>query len=470
MNGRATARIRPRVTAITAAGLGLAVTILVAFVPGLQFAYRSSAGHLALENVDASIAALIAVLFYGRHRRSRSARDLLVSLAFALLSLTGVMLVLLPAFARHPGVVWTSWIPLVVRLFAAGMIALAASNPARRTDDRRSVLCAGGVAAAVLLGVILAGVLAGDRFPAPLNPNVSPASSHRPLLIGSPALLAAQAAHAFLYAVAAMLFVVQAERTRDELTSWLGVGCVLAAFARVNYFLFPSLYSQWLYVGDFLRTGFYLVLGYGALRELQSYWQLHSEAAVFAERRRLARDLHDGTVQELGYIRAVARRAAGSPLDTATADRIGAAAERALAEARQAIAALSMPLDEPLEDVLRRAAEEMADRYDVHVQVSAIERGDLERDKRDAVVRVVREAVSNAARHAQAGRIDVRVAPGCVEVHDDGKGFDPHSVSDGGFGLVSMRERAEAVGARFELTSAAGAGTTVRMEWDAKLD
>src|SRR4051794_37302729 len=245
MNGDAPARIRPYALAVFAAEIGLAVTLLVVFVPGLRFAYRSTAAHLALENVDASVAALIAVLFYGRHRRSRSARDLLISLAFALLAVTGGMLVLVPAFTHQPAIVWTVWIPLVVRLFAGGMIALAAANATRRTDNPATVWRVGILAAVVLGGVILAGALAGDRFPAPLNPDVSPASSHRPLLEGPQALLAAQAAHAVLYATAAVLFVIEAERTRDELTRWLAVGCVLAAFARVNYFLFPSLYSQW---------------------------------------------------------------------------------------------------------------------------------------------------------------------------------------------------------------------------------
>jgi signal transduction histidine kinase len=355
-------------------------------------------------------------------------------------------------------------------LFAAGLIALAAANPDRRTDDVPGAWRAGAAAAgAVLVGVILTGALAGNRFPSPLNPHVSPAASHRPLLVGAHALLAAQAAHALLYAVAAVMFVLEAERTRDELTRWLAVGCVFGAFARINYLLFPSLYSQWLYVGDFLRSAFYVVLGYGAMRELRSYWQLHSEAAVFAERRRIARDLHDGTVQELGYIRTVVR-GAKSPLDAATADRIAAAAERALAEARQAIAVLSLPLNEPMADVLRRTADEVADRYDVEVQVDAVDGSAIAREKRDAIVRVVREAVANAARHAQPSRIDVRVGPGSVEVQDDGRGFDPTAVSNGGYGLVSMRDRAEAVGAQFEIVSAAGAGTTVRMVWDVSLD
>ncbi len=452
--------------AAVAAALGLVVTLLVAFVPDLGFAYRSAPGHLAMENVDASVAAVVAVLFHGRYQRSGTTSDLLVSVAFALLSACGYMLVVLPAVDSDPGVAWTSWIPLVARLFAAGLIALAAADPRRRVVDRTGLRWFLAGSLAVLAAVLVVGVVIGDQLPTPLDPTVSPESSHRPVLIGDPAVLAAQATHAFLYGFAAVSFARWASRTGDDLTRWLAAGCAFGAFARLNYFLFPSLYSQWLYTGDFLRTAFYVTLGLGAARELRRYWALQAEAAVFAERRRIARDLHDGTVQELGYIRSVARQAARTADDPATADRIAAAAERALAEARQAIAALTQPLDEPLGDVVRRVAGEIADRYDVQVRVEAEDLRDLDRDRREAVVRIVREAVSNAARHSGAGSVDVRVMAGELEVHDDGSGFDPTASTDGGFGLVSMRERAEAVGGTLHVRSVPGSGTTVRMVWD----
>jgi len=470
MNGRASAWSRPRTPAIIAAALGLVVTLSITLIPTLRFAYRSAPAHLALENIDASVAALVAVLFYGRHRRTRTARDLYVCVAFTLLAISGFALVLLPAINHHPSDVWTSWAPLVTRLFAGALIALAAANPERRTDDGGPLWPAFAVGGVILLAVLLAGILVGDRFPNPLDPTLSPASSNRPVLVGDPALLAAQIAHAGLYGFAALMFTIQSERTRDELTQWLAAGCVLAAFARINYFLFPSLYSQWLYTGDILRTAFYVVLGYGAARELRSYWLLHAEAAVFAERRRIARDLHDGTVQELGYIRSLARQSASSSLDAIAADRIASAAERAMAEARHAIAALTLPLDEPLGDVVRRTADELADRHDVVVSVDATDVGDVPRDLREAVVRIVREAVANAARHAAASRVDVRLTAGCAQVQDDGRGFDAAGSLNGGFGLQSMRDRAESVGASLDVRSSTGEGTTVTMVWRADGD
>jgi signal transduction histidine kinase len=449
-----------------AAVVGIVVTGLILAIPGLRFAYRSPAGHLAMENIDANIAAVVAVLFYGRYLRSAGVRDLLVSVAFALVSACGFMLVIVPAVTDGRAIVWTSWIPLVVRLFAAVLIAAAAARPAQRvtpTDHIRSLLL---LAVSGVFCLIAVGVAFRDNLPTPLNPTLSPASSTHPVFVGSHIVLGAQAAHVVLYGFAAIAFTVYAQRTRDDLTRWLAAGCMLAAFARLNYLLFPSLYSQYLYVGDFLRTGFYVVLGVGAVRELLGYWTLHAEAAVFAERRRIARDLHDGTVQELGYIRTLARRAAQSGEDGRALEAIGGAAERALAEARQSIAALSMPLDEPLVVVIRRVVSEIADRYDVNVQVVGSEgRHHLDSPKRDAIVRVVREAVSNAVRHSSPDLVQVRVSPGIVEVEDDGHGFDAAAASNGGFGLVSMRDRAEAVGASLQVESQQGVGTTVRMIW-----
>jgi signal transduction histidine kinase len=78
--------------------------------------------------------------------------------------------------------------------------------------------------------------------------------------------------------------------------------------------------------------------------------------------------------------------------------------------------------------------------------------------------------VQNALRHAQASRVVVRVgAVGdgiAVEVADDGVGFDPADpeLRARRLGLTSMEERARRLGGRLEIRSAAGAGTTVRLE------
>ena len=87
-----------------------------------------------------------------------------------------------------------------------------------------------------------------------------------------------------------------------------------------------------------------------------------------------------------------------------------------------------------------------------------------------AVFRIVQEAVNNAIRHGDAGRIDIVVAVDCGElaltIQDDGAGFDTDALSaedESGLGLISMRERAELLGGRFALANRLGGGVRVEV-------
>jgi signal transduction histidine kinase len=90
--------------------------------------------------------------------------------------------------------------------------------------------------------------------------------------------------------------------------------------------------------------------------------------------------------------------------------------------------------------------------------------GRLPAETEGAVYRVVQEALTNVAKHAEATRVRVEVvrANGSVDVlvEDDGRGFDPASCS-GGLGLVGMRERVQLTGGRLEIRSRPGASTRV---------
>jgi signal transduction histidine kinase len=239
---------------------------------------------------------------------------------------------------------------------------------------------------------------------------------------------------------------------------------VAATFARLDFFLYPSLYTQWVYVSDVLRLLSYLLLLVGAAYEISSYWQSLSEAAVLEERRRIARDLHDGLAQELAYISRLARVSSNG---TPAAAKIQASADRALDESRRAIAALTRPLDEPLHVVLTQAVEEVAARSGrgTRIELRLDEQMELNREARDAVLRVTCEAVSNAARHGRASTVRViLVDRGHPEltVTDDGIGFDVDDVDPTpGFGIKSMRERIEALGGSFRIASARGRGTRI---------
>jgi signal transduction histidine kinase len=185
----------------------------------------------------------------------------------------------------------------------------------------------------------------------------------------------------------------------------------------------------------------------------------HAVAARAAERerRRIARDLHDGVAQELAFIR---RRAAG----LAEGADIAVAAERALLDSRWAIDHLVSRLGEPLDVVLARHAAVIAARTGVAVTFSTTGSADAGPEVSEALARILGEAVANS-RHGGATRVHVELScsPLRMRVIDDGAGFDPAGAA-GGFGLGGMHERAALVGARLSVRSGPGAGTEVAVE------
>jgi signal transduction histidine kinase len=185
---------------------------------------------------------------------------------------------------------------------------------------------------------------------------------------------------------------------------------------------------------------------------------------VLEERRRIARDLHDGVAQELLFIGRRAMRLAATGDETAR--EIQASAERALGDSRRAIAALTRPLDQPLDEVLTEAVEEVASRYDVRLDLAFQPGLNVAADAREALVRIACEAVSNAARHGHAKVVHVWLANGDgvhFGVADDGAGFDPEAPSESRFGIAIMRERAQAAGGSFRLRSSPGHGTELEV-------
>ena len=242
-----------------------------------------------------------------------------------------------------------------------------------------------------------------------------------------PLVLAIQAVHVCCYAVAAVRLTLGAWRQDDELLGWLGAAAALGAFSRLNYVFLPTTYTTWVSTGDLLRLGFVVLLLVGAVREIRCFWVTTAAAAAEVERRRLARDLHDGVLQELGYIRA---RVAQAPRARATrSPEIGAAAERAVGEARGALAALTSTDGEDLPSALVRAACEV---WRPPVRPAGAPRPCspgvpvASRGLRDALLRIAREAVSNASRHAPAATgVHVRLAQGQLTVQDDGHRLRP---------------------------------------------
>jgi signal transduction histidine kinase len=198
------------------------------------------------------------------------------------------------------------------------------------------------------------------------------------------------------------------------------------------------------------------------------------ELSMLSERNRLALELHDVVSQKLFSLVLTAEAAATQldrdpPAGRRQVERLGTLAREALEELRSLILGLRPPELERdgLELTLRKEVEMLSRVHGVRIELTgngSAEDGDGERDL--AVLRIVDEALHNAVRHAGAQQIVVKLSSGCVEITDDGIGFEPSrpELRSRHLGLTSMEERARELGGRLEIRSAPGAGTTVRLE------
>jgi signal transduction histidine kinase len=265
--------------------------------------------------------------------------------------------------------------------------------------------------------------------------------------------------------VAAAVFTLEARRDDDEMLRWFGPACVLGAFSRADYLLAGSVDPGWLSLGDVVRTGCYVLLLVGAAREIRRFRAAQPAVAVAADRRRLARELHDGVVQELGFIRAEAHGLDHGP----TRQRILDAAARGLTEARAAVDALASGSDASLPLLLHAATQQVAELHGVRTVVEFDDSVAATPDQAHALVRIAREAMGNAVRHGGARTLDLRLTRDqrgyLLVVADDGSGFEPAETGSTGYGLTSMRDRAAGLPGALELTSRRGGGTTVTVRW-----
>jgi signal transduction histidine kinase len=181
------------------------------------------------------------------------------------------------------------------------------------------------------------------------------------------------------------------------------------------------------------------------------------------ERRRIARDLHDGLAQELAYIAIESKRLAALEGQEELVS-IAGAAERALQETRRVMESLITLREEPLDELIADEAEAVAARWGADVVLAVDPAIRPSPPTQEALLRIVREAVTNAARHGKARRVWIYVQADegiTLRVVDDGIGFDPGGVAGAGFGLISMRERVEELGGELHLESLPTTGTTV---------
>ncbi|MEF8797062.1 MAG: sensor histidine kinase [Salinivenus sp.] len=193
------------------------------------------------------------------------------------------------------------------------------------------------------------------------------------------------------------------------------------------------------------------------------------------ERERLAKEIHDGPVQDLHGLHMRLKGLSETP----SACQVQEMADE-LMRVTGELRALSADLHPPalrrfgLGAALRSHADRLRDRHEaLRLDMDlADDCGPIPDELALALFRVAQEALNNAAQHGEASRVQVRLrcADDTVDliVRDDGDGFVPpadwHDLAEQDhYGLLGMRERAEAVGANLDIDSAPGAGTQVRL-------
>jgi signal transduction histidine kinase len=199
--------------------------------------------------------------------------------------------------------------------------------------------------------------------------------------------------------------------------------------------------------------------------------------AVLEERNRIARDIHDTLAQGFGAIlmqlQAAQRGAASLP--AAVAHSLETAVDLArthLVEARRSVAALR-PHSNEREDVcaaLHRMVDLARRTNDVPVELVIDELPVFDAGAEREIIGIAQEALTNAVRHAHARRIVMRAGAVrgvgfLLSVRDDGRGI-ARDCSEGGFGMTSMRERAERIGASLTFVTAPRAGTEIVLAWE----
>ena len=197
--------------------------------------------------------------------------------------------------------------------------------------------------------------------------------------------------------------------------------------------------------------------------------------AILEERNRLARDIHDNLAQGFAAIlmqlQAAQREAAMVPAAAASIAIAVDLARTHLAEARRSVGALrpNVGSGDDLATSLKRIIDlnrrTTAMAIDLHLDELPRFGDTIERE----IVAIAQEALTNAVRHSRAGKITVKASTvqsvGLrLSVADDGRGI-PREPSNG-FGMTSMQERAERIGASLTIVTAPKNGTEVVLAWD----
>lgn len=203
------------------------------------------------------------------------------------------------------------------------------------------------------------------------------------------------------------------------------------------------------------------------------------QVAVFEERQRMARELHDSVTQSLYGIELYSQAALGNlavskleQVDKNLKD-IHETSQEALAEMRLLIYELRPPIleKEGLVAVLQARLSSVEGRAGLKIKFKSELTERVSIDIEEGLCHVAQEALNNILKHAHAQNVSVNIGMinGIITmlIMDDGVGFDLSNISRGGLGLASMREHAEAMGGKLSVLSQPNYGTQITVEVEA---
>lgn len=198
--------------------------------------------------------------------------------------------------------------------------------------------------------------------------------------------------------------------------------------------------------------------------------------AVLEERSVIARELHDSIAQSLSYLRIQVTRlekCIEQGCDARfIAEELKDGLSSAYRELRELITTFRLRIDErgfgvALEETIQEFSSKLGFGISLHNALSGIS---LSGNEEMHVIRIIREALSNIERHAQASQasVDITVDSGhlvTIRIEDDGRGFTPGRTPTNHFGTTIMSDRAHILGGKLEIESAPGAGTRITLQF-----
>jgi signal transduction histidine kinase len=225
----------------------------------------------------------------------------------------------------------------------------------------------------------------------------------------------------------------------------------------------------------------------GSAIENARLYEQAQQAAVLEERARLARELHDAVTQTL-FSASLLAEALPTSWDRdqeegeKLLDELKSLNRGALAEMRTLLIELrpSALIEANFGDLLQQLAEAASGREGLPIEVEVNCACSLPSDVHIALYRIVQEALNNVVKHARASHVYVSLSCShcssakfgeikpreiSLQVIDDGQGFTHDQSHHDKLGLGIMRERAEDIGANFEIESKPGAGTRITVQW-----